>query len=223
MSNYRHFINGGATKTRLMLGFRNYSAPKNLSKLSRKLGDFIDYSMQPEVKINVDKTQSNECLTVESVPSIEQLELRIAIPTFKFNTGWGTRCLTRNEKFDILGLSKLQIANLVWSDVKLFPPIQPLALIVNSIALCKPLSHRSVAPSQVPVMAKQAVNDNYAYFPVIDKSIPNNWTSVHSSMSKIKSDKAPVPSEFWDARLKACYPNKRIDNLLTPLRKLALR
>ena len=52
-------------------------------------------------------------------------------------------------------------------------------------------------------MRKQTGDEDATYFSTIGKLISHNWTSAHLSMSKIKSDEAPVLSEFRDTRLKA--------------------
>ena len=46
------------------------------------------------------------------------------------------------------------------------------------------------------------------YFPSINVSISNTWTSVLDTARSRKEDKALVPSELWDSRLSLSFNNK---------------
>ena len=100
---YQHFSNGGCAKNRQAVTFVNCSPPTKLTRITRRLGDFLDYLTQPDWLIDSTMTNSNLMLSEKSIPSASQLTHDIMLPSYLFRTGWGARRLT-NKKFFQCGI-----------------------------------------------------------------------------------------------------------------------
>ena len=108
ISNYRHWLNGGCTTACLQIGFLHCKPPRYLTKIRRKLGDFLDYTVHPLTMVNVDLMEKSKFLVETSIPSVQELSKPVLLPTYKFSSGWGSRALTRKEKFNLWGYSCIE-------------------------------------------------------------------------------------------------------------------
>jgi len=218
--NFRHFVNGGCSSVRIQVGFFNVDPPSNLPCFNRTLADFLDYSILPSKAISHMSIKENGIITPSSIWNPKQIEECIAMPCYKFSTGWGIRLLERKEIFSIWGWSKLCSSRVSLIDLLKLTPIQPLSLILN--AYLKYVSpqvrrygiKRSTVP-QLPIATK-------TLFPSINREISHEW--IEFTHAKDKSDAAPIPSAIWDKRIQASFlSHPDILNLATKLRELCLR
>ena len=79
-----------------------------------------------------EELQTNEFLSASHILGIDQINTPIMLPSYKFKTGWGSRCLSRIEKFNMWGLNQLSQSTLSEEELLNIIPIQPLTLIVNA-------------------------------------------------------------------------------------------
>ena len=217
---YQHALNGGCTSSRQVIGFLHCQPPPKLTKIQRKLKDFIDFSSQPDEQVDPDNISSLDCLRVDSTPTVFDLSKRVLLPSYRFSTGWGIRHLTRKECFNLLGYGAIIDSNVSVPELLTLIPIQPLALTLIPFFTALPPSSR--IQQTVPSIVPSAIS-TCTYFEAIDTTISDDWTLVLDNTRSTKEDKAPVPSELWDARLFASFNSaNQVARLVAGLRDLCI-
>jgi len=216
--NYRHFLNGGCSTKRIYLGFSGLDPPSNLTCVERSIGDFLDYSNLESKCIPYEAIKEQQLLTPSMVWKYSNNQRKVALPSPTSHTGWITRDLHRKELLDMWGWARFINSPLGTNHILTFTPIQPLCLIVNSYLKRSP---PSVSHMRNTMVLKSKLVPSTTTFPTINVTINHDWTKV--SVTKDKSDQAPVPSGFWDERLKASFPGQsNIMSVVACLRSLCL-
>ena len=120
---YQHALNGGCTKGRHAVGFIHCYPPQSLTRMQRKLGDFLDFSTMPCDQVSMSNEMKVDTLNVDSIPRPQDLNRMVLLPTYRFSSGWGIRPLTRKEWFNIWGYGVLEKSNLSIERLMILVPI----------------------------------------------------------------------------------------------------
>ena len=214
---YKHNVNGGCTNFRLGFGFNNLTSPIKIAPMERALGDFIDYSIHPTVRLKAFEFNSKTDLCKDSCLSFKTLKYRLIIPTYKFASGWGSRYLDRQEYFNIWGLSNLEKTSMELDRLFDLSPTQPASLLLASMFT---VTKSKLIPSKPRVgkLQEPVKISNQTMFDKIGVTINHDWIDDTVVLSPTrKADNAPVPASLWDKRIMASFPGKPITTELLAL------
>ena len=70
----------------MSVGFQNCKPPLNLTSITRKSGDFLDFSLHPDCVVSIEQTSQNSWLTKDSAPALKEMENKIVLSMFKFQS-----------------------------------------------------------------------------------------------------------------------------------------
>ena len=203
-----------------MIGFFGIQPPAHLTSVSRVLSDFLCYLIQPHQRI-LENEKSNY-MSIDSVLEVENVHIKLVMPSYKFKTKLGIRNLTKKEVCNIWGLPHLNNSPLDIKTIIYLTPVQPLSLVLTSYL--KPLrpSLKQTRKFPIAIPSKPASNSR---FPSTNTTIDDSWTLVDLDAERSKkADNAPVPSELWDHRLLLSFDSRvGVLNLVTSLRESCLR
>ena len=170
---HKHNVNGGCTNFQIRMGFKGLPMPPKFSSIKRALGDFIDYSTHPDHLINHNQIEENSYLFKDSYLTFHSLNRPVVLPTYKFNSGWGYRGLTRKEIFNMWGLSSLENVKLELDRIQSITPTQVAVLLLASyFTLHWPPTKLSYSKD---LFLKTLPRSTSTTFPSIDVTINYDW------------------------------------------------
>ena len=218
----KHNLNGGCTNLRLCFGFKNMPTLVLLSPMKCGLGGFLDYSTDPTTSIDHSNIGAKLHLTKECCLTYHTRNNAVALPTYRFSTGWGLRNLTNREYCNVWGLSELENANVDITWVLSIAPTQVASLIIASYF------SSNLVPAAVPSLKLRSHSpihpSNTTTFHNINVTIPHDWIDNTVVLSATrKADNAPVPASLWDRRIMASFPDRPVNvELLSLFRRVGL-
>jgi len=193
-----HFHHGGPTKFEML-----WSASDELSfpiqKLSRTIGDFLDYSVRP---LSCQQSPSFKHFTSSSVLPIQGISSPIVYQTHFSSTGFGFRALVASELSLVFGVPAMYVPFFRLEDFP-FPPIQILDSLLSSWSDLRldPLPKMRKVDFCVPT--PRPVSDSAPVFlPELNKTMPATWTlSAPAADKAAKADDAQVAIAMWNNRI----------------------
>jgi len=216
---YSAFNNGSCLKCKIGIGFTNVQPPKLLVPIKRSLGDFLDFSIKPEILRELPKPDYNY-LTKDSIYTLREISSKVILPTSIYLMGWGIRNLYKKEVCSIWGLSELNDQPVTVEDLIILSPVQPLGQVLHAFFCSKPL-----VKSFIQMAKKEEALPAFTRFDELNVEINHDWVDQSLiSTSTRKEDKAPVPTALWDRRIIVSFCNNpNAGKLIEPLRSFLIR
>ena len=217
----RHSLFGGATTAEIVWGSSNVAFKLNSSKLLRKIGDFIDYSIRPTTLAA--SFQSSSCIHFSKLLPISSLSASVFHPTSYSATGFGIRSLELSELGQVFGLPKFYCRFLHQSELP-FPPSQICSALLAqfSKSLHRP-SYPLIRPfvPQIPI-SLPVPNDQVVILETLGRPLPQDWCQIGEIVEKAaKADNAQVDFRMWNERILSLWPTAT--KLIELLRPFVLR
>jgi len=213
-----HFHHGGPTKFE-MLWASSETLSFSTTKLSRTIGDFLDYSIRPK---SCSQSPLSKHFKISSVLPVRGLFSPILYPTHFSSSGYGVRPLSASELGHVFGMPSIYLQFFRLEDF----PILPTQILDSLIAAWSDLllrpSHKVrkidfCVPTPLPVSDSAPV-----YLDNIQKVLPSTWSlSAPSADKAAKADDAQVARAMWDNRILTIWPSA--SRLIVALRPLLLR
>ena len=132
---YKHSQYGGCTNLRLCFGFRNISILPNSLKIQQSIGDFLDYTMEPNVAVRYENIDNRIHLLKNSVLSHSRINDNLVLSTYRFSMDWRVRKLTRKKFFYIWRITDFDLLNSQLGLLFAIAPTQVANLFLTSYIL----------------------------------------------------------------------------------------
>ena len=87
MKVFRNELNGGYLDYNHVIDFVNIKLPNKLTAIKRLLGDFLDHSVLPDTKLQVDEITNGLYLLKDSIIKHTSMSQEVKLPTYKFALG----------------------------------------------------------------------------------------------------------------------------------------
>ena len=217
----RHALFGGPTTSEIVWSSSNSSFKLNTSKISRKIGDFIDYSIRPTTVTS--SFQFSSCVHFSKLLPISSLSMPVYYPTSFSSTGFGARRLQITELALVFGLPKSYSRFLQVSELP-FPPSQICTALLDQFSKSISCPSQSVNRSRVPqIPTSQPVpDDQVVTLETLGRTLPQAWCRIDEVVEKAaKADNAQIDFRMWNERILSLWPNS--SKLIELMRLLVLR
>ena len=211
-SRISHVEVGGATSFEGSYAYTSSPYKARFSTLRRRLGDYLDYSIPPEM---VHTTSPS--ISYTTLLPIDNIGALVYYPTHFSHNGFGYRRLSAQELLYVFEVPfQLSITATTL-------PIIPISIIETLLA---PLleSGPIVLPTASVILPPIDDDVGFTYLPLINKQLPHAWCAQAStSIGAAESDEAQVDVNLWNNRVSLVLPHVSTSSLNFLRRRLMCR